>query len=242
MANRIFGHRLDSMSAAQLLSKTESLVKERCKGFVTFCNVHMIMEAEQDSNFAGVLEESLLNLTDGAPLARILKQRGLAAERTAGPDMMPLLLSLASNQKWPVAFYGGSEHTLQNLIVWCKQTFPELVISYTKSPPFRTLSESENLADCTAINNSGAKLLFVGLGCPKQEKWMHKNRTDVNALMFGVGGAFSMVTGQIKRAPQWMQASGLEWLFRFLQEPNRLWKRYLILNVKFIFKLVFTKK
>lgn len=241
MANRLFGHRLDSMSVRALLKEVDRLVNTSKKGYITFCNVHMIMEAEQDENFATVLENSLLNLTDGAPLVRILKQRNVEAHRTAGPDMMPKLLTLAAQKNWPVGYYGGSESTLDELVAWTHEHFPGLKVGFAKSPPFRKLTEQEHENDCEAINASSAKLLFVGLGCPKQEWWMHENNVRINPIMLGVGGAFSMVTGKIKRAPRWMQKLGLEWLFRFLQEPKRLWQRYLVLNMKFIWKLLLSK-
>lgn len=238
MESNIFGHRLDSISPEKLLQQTTRFVKNENPGYITFCNVHMIMEAEKDTQFASVLKASLLNLTDGQPLVSILKWRKHEAFRTAGPDMMPQLLKLAQENQWPVAFYGGSDQTLKTLTKWVHNEYPNLEIGISCSPPFRPLTTNEQHEYIDLINKSNSKLLFVGLGCPKQEKWMYQHVKAIKPLMFGVGGAFSMITGEIKRAPVWMQQMGLEWIFRFSQEPKRLWKRYIILNVGFIFKLI----
>lgn len=242
MESNIFGHRLNSISPEKLLQQTISFVENETRGFITFCNVHMIMEAEKDTQFASVLKASLLNLTDGQPLVSILKWRKQDAFRTAGPDMMPQLLKLAQDNQWPVAFYGSSQQTLKTLKKWACKEYPNLEIGLSCSPPFRALTAKEQDEYIDLINKSNSKLLFIGLGCPKQEKWMFQHMKTIKPLMFGVGGAFSMVTGEIKRAPIWMQNVGLEWLFRFIQEPKRLWKRYIILNVRFTFKFLLNTK
>lgn len=241
MLSSLLGHRLDSMTPPELLSQTQSIVEESRQGFITFCNVHMLIEAEKNPAFAEVLTRSIYNTTDGMPLVKLLRWKGIDAHRTPGPDMMPQLCALAEKHQWSVAFYGGSERTLDNLCNWLYRQYPNLNIASRISPPFRALTDKEQAQFITTINDSGAKMLFVGLGCPKQEKWMDKHQVNVRPLMFGVGGAFSMMTGEIKRAPKWIQSLSLEWLFRFVQEPKRLWRRYLLYNPYFIF-LLLTKR
>lgn len=231
----IFGIRLDSMPMQTLLSKVEVLVKGKERGYITFCNVHMLMEAEKSYHFKTVLKNSTLNLTDGMPLVKILQFKGNKnASRTAGPDTMPLLLELSEKNNWSIALYGGSEKTLSNLKNWIKDKYPSLKIACAISPPFRSLSDQEDKDFTDRINESGAQLLFVGLGCPKQEVWMNQHVKQISALMFGVGGAFSMITGEITRAPVVLQKLSLEWLYRFSKEPKRLWYRYVWLNLKFL--------
>ena len=233
--NSIFGIRLDSMPMQALLNKVEELVKSKEKGYITFCNVHMLMEAEKSTYFKSVLKDSTFNVTDGMPLVKILQLKGnKRANRTAGPDTMPLLLELSEKNNWSIALYGGSEKTLSNLKIWIKEKYPSLKVACAISPPFRSLSDQEDKEFTDKINESGARFLFVGLGCPKQEIWMNQHTKQISALMFGVGGAFSMITGEITRAPFIMQKLSLEWLYRFSKEPKRLWYRYVWLNLKFL--------
>ncbi|KAB1064864.1 WecB/TagA/CpsF family glycosyltransferase [Salibacter halophilus] len=237
--NSIFGIRLDSMPMQALLNRVEELVKGKERGYITFCNVHMLMEAEKSTYFKTVLKNSTFNLTDGMPLVKILQFKGNKnASRTAGPDTMPLLLELSEKNNWSIALYGGSEKTLSNLKNWVKDKYPSLKIACAISPPFRKLSNQEEKDYIQKINESGTQLLFVGLGCPKQEIWMSKHVEQISALMFGVGGAFSMVTGEIARAPVFMQKLSLEWLYRFSKEPSRLFYRYVWLNFKFLTLLI----
>jgi N-acetylglucosaminyldiphosphoundecaprenol N-acetyl-beta-D-mannosaminyltransferase len=155
-------------------------------------------------------------------------------ERISGPDLMLHACEVASNSGVSVFFYGGSPESLQLLQANIIERFPNLKIAGAMSPPFRQLSEVEDEAVVEEINRSGAGIAWVGLGCPKQEAWMHAHRGRVHAVMVGVGAAFDFHAGRIKRAPSWMQRAGLEWLHRLLSEPRRLWRRYLVTNTLFI--------
>jgi N-acetylglucosaminyldiphosphoundecaprenol N-acetyl-beta-D-mannosaminyltransferase len=139
------------------------------------------------------------------------------------PDGMPL-----------VGFYGGSQETLQQLLDILKRRNPALKVKYAYSPPFREPSMGEDDAITRDINASGTSILFVGLGCPKQERWMAGHKGKIQVVMLGVGAAFDFLAGAKRQAPRWMQGIGLEWLYRLSQEPGRLWRRYLYHNPRFI--------
>jgi N-acetylglucosaminyldiphosphoundecaprenol N-acetyl-beta-D-mannosaminyltransferase len=143
-------------------------------------------------------------------------------------------LSVAQSNQQKVFFYGSTESTLRKLRDVLRAQFPRLQIAGIYSPPFRPLSAEEDAQIVQNINRSGANIVFVGLGCPKQEKWMADHRGRIHAVMLGVGAAFDYHAGVIKRAPLWWQRHGLEWLYRLLSEPRRLFKRYLITNTLFL--------
>jgi N-acetylglucosaminyldiphosphoundecaprenol N-acetyl-beta-D-mannosaminyltransferase len=146
---------------------------------------------------------------------------------------MACLLERAAVARIPVGFYGGDPEVLRRCIEVCRQRFPSLDIAYAHSPPFRPLSISEDRAVVREINASTARILFVGIGCPKQERWMASHKGIVNVVMLGVGAAFDFLAGVKPMAPAWMQRMGLEWCFRLATEPRRLWRRYGYHNPRF---------
>lgn len=224
----------------EVLDKVSNWVingESRC---VCLCNVHSTVTAQSDSVFASVLSQSDLVLPDGMPIAWVLRSRGFKGQpRISGPDLMWKCAEKFELLKQPIFLYGSTQDSLEKLKKVMNEAFPRLKIVGAISPPFRDLSLEEEADIVTTINNSGAHALFVALGCPKQEQWMLKNRGTINAVMFGFGAAFDFHAGNVKRAPVWMQRSGLEWLHRFASEPRRLWSRYLITNTKFIFLVLF---
>jgi N-acetylglucosaminyldiphosphoundecaprenol N-acetyl-beta-D-mannosaminyltransferase len=155
-------------------------------------------------------------------------------QRVYGPALMLNLLEAAARENIPVGFYGGRPEVLSQLVERMRARYTGLNVAYAFSPPFREMTSEEGDEITEAINNSGTRILFVGLGCPKQEIWMSKHRGRVQAVMLGVGAAFDFHAGVKPQAPLWMQQSGLEWLFRLLTEPRRLWKRYFYNNPRFI--------
>jgi N-acetylglucosaminyldiphosphoundecaprenol N-acetyl-beta-D-mannosaminyltransferase len=155
--------------------------------------------------------------------------------RVSGPDLMWALCERCAAEGLPIYCYGSSDQTLVLLAQRLQAAFPGLQVAM-ESPPFRPLSVEEDAAAVDRINASGAGLVFVGLGCPKQERWMAEHRGRVHAVMLGVGAAFDFHAGTVARAPQWMQRTGLEWLHRLVSEPRRLWRRYLTTNSVFIWK------
>ncbi|MEO6664301.1 MAG: WecB/TagA/CpsF family glycosyltransferase [Rubrivivax sp.] len=172
---------------------------------------------------------------DGAPIAWMLRRAGAAGQtRISGPDLMADCCGLAAQRGESIFLYGGTEDTLERLRARLLQRWPSLKIAGWLSPPFRTLTPAEDEAHIRQINASGAGSVWVGLGCPKQERWMAAHRGRILAVMVGVGAAFEFHAGTVSRAPLWMRNNGLEWLFRLAQEPRRLGRRYLVTNTLFI--------
>lgn len=202
---------------------------------VCICNVHSVVTARQDEEFNQVLTYADMSTPDGAPVAWMIKKiSGQPQARINGPDLMLKYCEYAEKIGQSIYLYGGKESTLNILVDVLKAKYPNLKIAGYLSPPFRELSTEEKNKIIQGINDSGAHTVWVGLGCPKQEKWMHEHKGKINAVMVGVGAAFDYHAGTIKRAPKWMQNSGLEWFHRLCSEPKRLWKRYLVTNTKFI--------
>ena len=156
------------------------------------------------------------------------------ATRVYGPGLTPRLLARAADEGVPVGFYGGSPEVIEALRAVASQRWPELQIAYAVSPPFRPLEQAEDEEIVRTIVASGARLLFVGLGCPKQERWMHEHRDRLPLVQLGVGAAFDFLAGTKRQAPAILQRAGLEWLFRLATEPRRLWRRYLRHNPRFV--------
>lgn len=207
-------------------------------GRVFVANVHMVMEAYDDHAYRAAVNRANLVTPDGMPLVWVLRRKGFAMkDRVYGPTLTLWVLEAAARLGVPVGFYGGKPEVLNALIDQVEAQFPGLRIVFRESPPFRALSDHEDQAFVEAINASGARILFVGLGCPKQEKWMdahgEESATSVQAVMLGVGAAFDFHAGTLRQAPSWMQERGMEWIFRLAVEPRRLWKRYLKNNPRF---------
>lgn len=203
--------------------------------YVCICNVHSVVTTTRDIEFKMAVNNADMSTPDGAPIAWALRRFGFPAqERINGPDLMWKYLARAEKTPQKVFFYGSTEETLSKLRTALRQQFPRLRIAGTYSPPFRPLSLQEDEAIVEMINRSGANVVFVGLGCPKQEKWMAEHRGRICAVMVGVGAAFDYHSGVVKRAPLWWQRNGLEWLYRLGSEPRRLFKRYMVTNTLFV--------
>jgi N-acetylglucosaminyldiphosphoundecaprenol N-acetyl-beta-D-mannosaminyltransferase len=202
--------------------------------YVTICNVHVVVSASRDAAYREIINGSDMATPDGAPVAWMLRRQGFAGQsRISGPDLMWALCERAEGERLPVVCYGSTDATLALLDARLRAAFPTLKV-VMESPPFRALTAEEDTAAVERINTSGAGIVFVGLGCPKQERWMAEHRGRVNAVMIGVGAAFDFHAGTVQRAPAWMRDNGLEWLHRLASEPRRLWKRYLVTNTLFI--------
>jgi len=225
---------IDVAGWEEVLVRLRSWATRRESRYVCICNVHSVVTVSQDAEFRRVVNEADMATPDGAPVAWMLRQLGFnGQERINGPDLMWKYIEAMPHAE-SIFFYGGTEATLATLRDRLLITFPSLKIAGMISPPFRPLSTDEDAAMVARINTSGAGIIFIGLGCPKQEKWMASHRGRINAVMVGVGAAFDYHAGIIRRAPRWMQDIGLEWLHRLCSEPRRLWKRYLITNTIFV--------
>ena len=207
----------------------------RC-AYVCVANVHMLVTAKQSSSLLSIINNAAVVCSDGMPLVWELKRAGYKlAERVAGPDLMLSVCKKAELDGLPVYFYGGSKEVARLLQVRLRELFPNLKIAGVEAPPLLPERPSLDKQLVQRINESGAKIVFVGLGCPKQEYWMSVHSPHLLSVLIGVGAAFDFTVGKIARAPRWMQRCGLEWLYRLLQDPRRLWKRYLVTNTLFCF-------
>lgn len=202
---------------------------------VCVATVHMVMEGHDDPAFQQLVNGADLVTSDGMPLVWGLRLLGCPqARRVYGPDLTLALCRAAARAGIPVGFYGSTAPVLDALIARLSARCPGLPVAYRHSPPFHLLSAEEAAAEIAAIRASGCRILFVGLGCPKQERWIAAHRGQLDAVLIGVGAAFDFLAGNKRRAPDRVQALGLEWLFRLATEPRRLWRRYLIHNPRFL--------
>jgi N-acetylglucosaminyldiphosphoundecaprenol N-acetyl-beta-D-mannosaminyltransferase len=202
---------------------------------VCVANAHMLVEARRDPAFATVLREADAVTPDGMPLVWMLRARGSRGqERVAGMDLIGALCAAAEEQNIAVYFVGSTRPVLDAIANRLRQEHPRLRIGGMEAPPFREATPAEDSALVDRIAESGAGLVLVALGCPKQENWMHAHRGKVRAVMVGLGAAFPIYGRLEPRAPLFMRRMGLEWLFRLLREPRRLWKRYALTNPLFV--------
>ena len=240
---KVLGAQIDSLSWDAAMARLLGWAHARESRYVTICNVHVVVSASQDANYLNIINGSDMATPDGAPVAWMLRRQGFAGQpRISGPDVMWALCERCAAEGLPIYCYGSTESTLGLLQARLAAAFPALKMTM-ESPPFRALSAEEDAAAVARIHASGAGIVFVGLGCPKQERWMAAHRghdafdqspLQVRAVMIGVGAAFDFHAGTVQRAPEWMRNNGLEWLHRLLSEPGRLWKRYLVTNTLFI--------
>lgn len=193
------------------------------------------MSAVFDPAFRALLNGADVNATDGMPLVWALRSFGYRGQqRVYGPNLTLAICRQAAELGHPIFLYGGRDEILEILQRNLKGMFPKLQIAGAYAPPFRPLTAEEDRSVTEQIRESGAKIVFVGIGTPKQDRWMAEHADELPGLvMFAVGAAFDFHAGRVKQAPAWMQRSGLEWFFRLLMEPRRLWKRY-ILNPVFL--------
>lgn len=224
---------------AKVVDDISALAHQSKGSYICVANVHMLVEAYKDSGFKTIVDGADIVTPDGMPLVWAMKLLyGIKQDRIAGMDILPALLEKAEKTRLPVYFYGGTPEMLQSTQSYLQSQYPDLILAGSYSPPFRKLSAVEENDIIKTINTSGARMIFVVLGCPKQERWMAAMKPHINACMIGIGGALPVMVGLQKRAPVWMQKSGLEWLYRFFQEPRRLFKRYVTTNSIFIWLLL----
>lgn len=203
--------------------------------YICVSNVHTIVTAFENEQYREVQNGGIMAIPDGGPLSYVGKHRGYGdMQRTTGPDLMGELFQLSSEKGYRHYFYGSTEKTLELLYEKLMEKYPGISIVGMYSPPFRPLSQKENELIVNNINEVCPDFIWVGLGAPKQEIWMSEHQGQFQGLMIGVGAGFDYYAGNIKRAPEWMQKTNLEWLYRLIQEPRRLFGRYLYTNFKFI--------
>lgn len=231
----ILGVRIDATSYGDACDRIYAWAQTQTSCYLVAANVHVVMTAFWNPAYRTILDRAALVTPDGMPLVLGLRLLGVRGQsRVYGPDLMLAWCDRAAQLGLPIYLYGGTQATLEQLVDNLTQRFPGLPIAGYYAPPFRLLSPQEEAADVDRIHRSGAQVVFVGLGCPKQEQWMARQQGSLKAVMIGVGAAFSFHSGEVAQAPRWMMRWGLEWLYRFSQEPRRLWQRYLINNPLFV--------
>lgn len=213
---------------------------EKLKGnYICISNVHTTVMAYENERYRNIQNSGAMALPDGGPLSAISRKRKFnGAERVAGPDLMGEIFKLSEEKGYTHYFYGSTQETLNELRIKLGKRYPKLNIVGMYSPPFRELTNEEDDEIISNITDSKADFVWVGLGAPKQEVWMYNHKDCIKSLMVGVGAGFDYYAEKIKRAPKWMQDLNLEWLYRLIQEPRRLFKRYFTTNSKFIYYLI----
>ena len=203
--------------------------------YICVSNVHTTVMAYENEEYCKVQNEAILALPDGGPLSSYSRLGGeKKAERVTGPDFMQIVLKMSAEKGWSHFFYGSSEETLSKLRAVINEKYPGINVVGMISPPYRELTDAEDNEYIKQINEANPDFVWIGLGAPKQEIWMNKHKGIISGLMIGVGAAFDYESGNIKRAPLWMQKCNLEWLYRLIQDPKRLIKRYIVTNIKYM--------
>lgn len=204
--------------------------------YICLADAHGVILAHDDAELAKVFNEADIVTPDGMPIVWALRSFGFKnQQRVYGPTLMLELCRSAAETGQRIFLYGAREDTLSRLTARLQDRFPELMIVGTHAPPFRALTSSEDKEIQEKIRSSDADIVFVGISTPKQQQWMYAHRHCFPGVtLIGVGAAFDFHAGRIKQAPDWMQRNGLEWLFRLMTEPARLWKRYLLISPRFL--------
>lgn len=235
----VLGMRVDATSYDDASRRVVQWAQERRPAYVCVSTVHMVMESFDSETFRGMVNGADLVTPDGRPLVWALRAFGVkGVSQVRGTDLTTRVVERAAREGVPIGLYGGTPELLESFVGVLERRFPGVRVVCTIAPPFRPLTPEEDAAVTREIAESGARILFVGIGCPKQERWMSEHKGRFSAVMLGVGAAFDFHTGQVRQAPSWMQTAGLEWVFRLIMDPRRLWKRYAKHNPRFVGLLV----
>lgn len=235
----ILGVDIAAIDMKWLLAFTEQNAEILSGDYICVSNVHTTIMSNEDEAYRAIQNGGILAIPDGGPLSTVGRRRGAEGMgRTTGPSYMGEVLKLGLERGWKHYFYGSTQDTLDKLRARLEAVYPGVHIVGMYSPPFRPMSDEEDNEIVDAINQASPDFLWVGLGAPKQEKWMAAHQGKIKGLMVGVGAAFDYYAGNIKRAPEWMQKYNLEWLYRLMQDPKRLFKRYFVTNSRFIWNVM----
>lgn len=231
----ILGMRVDATSYDDATRRVVAWAKAGESGYICVSNVHMTMETYDSPEFRQLVNNSRLVTPDGMPLVWGLKLLGVRkAERVYGPTLTLHVCQAAAEEGVPIGLYGGTEESLRDFCAFLRERFPKIRIACAIAPPFRPLTAEEDEEYTRRFVESGARIIFAGIGCPKQERWMAAHVMRIPAIMLGVGAAFDFHSGRVVQAPSALQRLGLEWLFRLAMEPKRLFKRYAKHNPRFV--------
>jgi N-acetylglucosaminyldiphosphoundecaprenol N-acetyl-beta-D-mannosaminyltransferase len=231
----ILGVNLGAINMEWLLNYLDKNIKALSGDYICVSNVHTTVMSYEDREYCKIQNEGILAIPDGGPLSKIGRKRGFRdMKRTTGPDLMEEIFSISPIKGYKHYFYGSTSETLEKMRINLEKKYPGISIVGMHSPPFQPLDSDEDREIVQLIKDVQPDFIWVGLGAPKQEIWMSEHQGKICGLMVGVGAGFDYFANNIKRAPLWMQKSNLEWLYRLLQDPKRLFKRYLKVNTKFL--------
>ena len=239
----ILGVNIAAIDMEWLVNYLNSNIKMLSGDYICVSNVHTTVTAYEDPEYLRVQNGGIMAIPDGGPLSSVGQRRGFKnMKRTTGPSLMGEIFKISAEKGYRHYFYGSTDKTLEKLYSVLTETYSGIQIAGMYSPPFRPMTEDEDKAIVERINQTEPDFVWVGLGAPKQEKWMAAHQGKVNGLMIGVGAGFDYYAGNIKRAPEWMQKINLEWVYRLLQDPRRLFGRYWHTNTKFIWNAMIRGK
>lgn len=239
----IMGVDIAAIDMKWLVDYLNSNIKELSGDYICVSNVHTTVTAYEDEEYCEIQNGGIMAIPDGGPLSSVGQKRGFVnMKRTTGPSLMEEIFKISAQKKYRHYFYGSTDDTLEKLYSVLMETYPGIQIAGMYSPPFRPMTPDEDDAIIERINETNPDFVWIGLGAPKQEKWMANHQGRVRGLMIGVGAGFDYHAGNIERAPEWMQKSNMEWFYRLLQDPKRLFDRYWHTNTKFIWNAIIRGK
>lgn len=236
----VLGIGVHAVNIPSALQAVADAVRDGRKGYVCVTGVHGIMEAQKSAEMRKILNSAFLNVPDGMPVVWVGRSQGFCEmRRVYGPDFMLAVCGRSVREGWRHFLYGGRPGVAEKLQAALQEKFPGIAITGTYTPPFRPLNREEEADLQDQVRKAKPDCFWVGLSTPKQERFMSKAIAALDVrVMFGVGAAFDVWTGNIQDAPAWMKSSGLQWLHRLIQEPRRLWRRYAVIVPSFIFRIL----
>ena len=234
-SRRVLRMRVDATTYAAAAERIVGWSREHVGRYVCVANVHMVMETHDDQGFRAIVNAADLVTSDGMPLVWALRLLGVRdASRVYGPTLTLHVCEAAARDGVPVGFHGGRPEVVAALVRRLSERYPGLHVAYAVAPPFAPSTDVEDAAFTRRLAESGAGIVLVGLGCPKQERWMAAHRDRLPLVQMGVGAAFDFHAGAVRQAPAWIQGVGMEWAYRLAMEPRRLARRYLRHNPRFV--------
>ena len=235
----IMGVNIAVINMSWLLKFTDKHIKDLSGDYMCVSNVHTTVISYEDPGYCAIQNSGIMAIPDGGPLSFVGQKRGyINMERTTGPSYLEEILKISVKKEYSHYFYGSTDETLNKLKKSLIEHYPGIRIAGMYSPPFRPVTDEEDMAIVAQINKADSDFVWVGLGAPKQEKWMAAHQGKIKGFMVGIGAGFDYVAGNIARAPQWMQKNNMEWIYRLMQDPKRLFGRYVKTNSKFIWHAI----
>ena len=233
----ILGVPVSAVNIPAAVDRVASWIDKREARYVCVPDVYNVMLAQENPALMAALRGADMVAPDGQPLSWLGRWLGHDVSRVCGPDLLTAICARSASQGWRHYFYGGAEGVAKELAARLSALHDGLIVAGYDSPPFRSPTDDEKAIAIAKIKASRPNIIWVGLGCPKQELWMHEHIELLdNSILIGVGAAFDFHTGRVRRAPSWMRENGLEWLHRLISEPRRLWRRYILFAPKFVVK------